>query len=67
MLVSRGSVASRALNQATGLIYGVLQRQAAMLPFLDNLWLLSLLFISMAPLLFLMKRAEPHRAPGLEK
>ncbi len=63
MLVQFGSDPVRAMNQATGMIYGVLQRQAAMLAFLDCFWLLGVLFLSMTPLIFLMKRAEPHQ-PG---
>jgi DHA2 family multidrug resistance protein len=62
-LMQQGSNASQALTQAQGLIYGNLLRQANMLAFIDAYWLLGLTFIAMIPLMFLVKKAPPHKAP----
>jgi DHA2 family multidrug resistance protein len=59
-LMSQGSVSSQA--QAQGLLYGMLQRHSAMLAFVDSFWLLAVMFIALAPLIFLMKKTKPHRA-----
>ncbi|HVN78335.1 MAG TPA: DHA2 family efflux MFS transporter permease subunit [Terriglobia bacterium] len=59
-LMSQGAVSSQA--QAQGLLYGLLQRQSAMLAFLDSFWLLAVMFIALVPLIFLMKKTKPHRA-----
>lgn len=63
-LILRGSDPVRAANQAQGLLYGVLQRHASMLAFLDSFWLMGVMFVAMVPLMFLMKRAEPGKAPA---
>jgi len=64
-LAQQGSNASQAYNQAQGLIYGNLLRQANMLAFVDAFWLLGYTFIAMIPLMFLLKKARPHAAtPG---
>ena len=51
----------RAAAQAHGLLYGMLQRQAGMLTFVDNFWLLGVLILAMVPLTFLMKKAKPQK------
>ncbi|MDD5543080.1 MAG: DHA2 family efflux MFS transporter permease subunit [Acidobacteriia bacterium] len=43
-----------------GMIHGELSRQAAMLAFIDNFWMLGLIFLIMLPLLLLMKK-PPHQ------
>lgn len=63
-LILRGSDPVRAANQAQGLLYGLLQRHASMLAFLDCFWLMGVIFVAMVPLMFLMKRAEPGKAPA---
>jgi hypothetical protein len=40
------------------MIYGVLERQAAMLAFLDNFKLLGVVFFAIIPIFFLMKRPK---------
>jgi DHA2 family multidrug resistance protein len=62
-LMQQGSNPAQALNQAQGLIYGNLVRQATMQGFIDTFWLLGLTFLAMIPLMFLMKTAKPHKAP----
>jgi DHA2 family multidrug resistance protein len=48
---------------ATGLMYGMLQKQAAMLSFLDNYWFLGVCILCVIPLPFLMHKADPANAP----
>ena len=62
-LMQQGSSPTQALNQAQGLVYGNLVRQATMQAFIDTFWLLGLTFLAMIPLMFLMKTAKPHKAP----
>jgi len=52
----------QALNQAHGLIYGNLLRQATMLAYTDTFWLLGLTFLAMIPFMFLMKKIQLRSA-----
>jgi len=63
-LILRGSDPIRAANQAQGLLYGLLQRHATMLAFVDSFWLMGVTFLALVPLMFLMKKAEPGKAPA---
>jgi DHA2 family multidrug resistance protein len=65
LLMQHGANATQALSQAQGLLYGELQRQAMMLAFLDAFWLLGLTFMALIPLMFLMKKAPPHKGPSV--
>jgi DHA2 family multidrug resistance protein len=60
-LMAQGSDPVQALNQAHGLVYGNLIRQANMLAYTDSFWLLGLTFLAMIPFMFLMKKTQPHR------
>ncbi len=62
-LQSAGSNAAQAMSQAHGLIYGNLVRQSNMLAFVDNFWLMAVVCLALIPVMFLMKRAKPHRGP----
>jgi len=55
-LVSAGSSVSEATAQAHGMIYNVLQRNAAMLAFLENYKMLGIVFFAVIPVLLLMKK-----------
>jgi len=57
-LVSAGSTAANASAQAHGMIYGTIQRQAAMLAFLDNFKMLGITFLVVIPILVLMRRPK---------
>jgi len=59
MLIARGSSASQAVHQAQGLIYGMVQREAAMQAFIDAFRLLGVIFLVIAPVMALMKRTAP--------
>jgi MFS transporter, DHA2 family, multidrug resistance protein len=55
-LISRGSSAAAAAAQSHGMIYNTVQRQAAMLAFLDNFKLLGIVFLAVIPVLLLMRK-----------
>ncbi|MBS0278134.1 MAG: DHA2 family efflux MFS transporter permease subunit [Proteobacteria bacterium] len=57
-LQARGMSAADALHQAYGMVYGTVQRQASMLAFADAFWLLGILFLGVAPLMFFMKKSK---------
>jgi DHA2 family multidrug resistance protein len=63
LLYGAGSSSADALAQAHGMIYGLLQRHAAMLAFVDDFWLMGLTFLSLIPLMFLMKKSGTHQPP----
>jgi len=62
-LLAHGSSVAQASSQAHGLLYSLVQRQSAILAFLDNFWLLGVIFLTVIPLMFLMRKAEPHSGP----
>jgi DHA2 family multidrug resistance protein len=53
-----GSSVSGAAARAQGMIYGIIQRQAAMLSFLDDFKLLGVIFFAIIPIFFLLKRPK---------
>jgi MFS transporter, DHA2 family, multidrug resistance protein len=55
-LVARGTDMMTATKQAYAALFGKVQQQAAMMAYLDAFFLLSILFIFMLPLIFLMKK-----------
>jgi DHA2 family multidrug resistance protein len=61
-LIAAGSTAAHANAQAHGMIYGTIQRQAAMLAFIDNFKMLGVVFFAVIPILVLMRK--PKRTAG---
>lgn len=57
-LVSAGSTAAHAASQAHAMIFGNIQRQAAMLAFLDDFKMLGIVFFAVIPVLLLLKRPK---------
>jgi len=57
-LISRGSSPSLASHQAYGLVANTIDRQATMLAYIDNFWLLGVTVMAMIPFVFLMKRVK---------
>jgi DHA2 family multidrug resistance protein len=55
---SAGASAFEAAARATGMINGIVQRQAAMLAFLDNFKLLGVVFLVVLPILLMLKRPK---------
>lgn len=60
-MAARGSDPVLAAAQAHRIIYGVVQRQAAMMAFVDDFWMLGAVFLCLIPLMFLMKKSIPHK------
>jgi DHA2 family multidrug resistance protein len=56
--VSGGSSGPTAGSQAHGMIYGMVQRNAVMLAFLDNFKMLGVVFLCVIPILLLMKKPK---------
>jgi MFS transporter, DHA2 family, multidrug resistance protein len=56
---AHGSSGAYATQQAYALIQGTLQRQATMLAYIDNFWLLGIAIVLMIPTVFLMKKSRP--------
>jgi DHA2 family multidrug resistance protein len=63
ILHAAGSSLPDAQAQALGMAYGLLQRHAGMLAFVDDFWLMGLTFLALIPLMFLMKKSRPQGAP----
>jgi DHA2 family multidrug resistance protein len=59
LLESHGSSAYEAARQAHGIAANLLNRQATMLAYIDNFWILGILVAFMVPLVFLMKKVKP--------
>jgi MFS transporter, DHA2 family, multidrug resistance protein len=53
---SGGSSGPGAASQAYGMIYGLVQRQAVMKAFVDNFYMLGVVFLVVIPVLMLLKR-----------
>jgi hypothetical protein len=56
--LAHGSSAAQAATQARGMLMNLIQRQAAMLAFLDNFKLLGVIFFAIIPIFFLMRRPK---------
>jgi MFS transporter, DHA2 family, multidrug resistance protein len=54
-----GASAAGATQQAYALIQGQVFRQATMLAYIDNFWLLGFAILAMIPTVFLMKKTKP--------
>ena len=61
-LTARGSDPVQAAAQAHRMLYGMLQRQATMMAFVDDFRLLGAIFLCLIPLMFLMKRVRPQKS-----
>jgi len=69
MQIERAAMASgadgvTAANRASAALFGIVQRQAAMVSFVSIFWLLGLLFLVLVPLVLLMKRPAQGTAPA---
>jgi MFS transporter, DHA2 family, multidrug resistance protein len=57
----QGADPVHAQQQATALLYGMVQRESAMLAFVDLFKLLGLMLLLMIPLMFFMKKSKPRK------
>jgi MFS transporter, DHA2 family, multidrug resistance protein len=60
-LQSGGASSTQALQQAHGLLYSELVRQASMVSFINVFWVLAVTCLLMIPMMFLMKKMRPGR------
>jgi DHA2 family multidrug resistance protein len=65
MWLSTGSGPGLAERQATASVFGIVQRQAAMLAFVELFVLLAAVFLLMIPLIFTMRRPPKGAAAGV--
>jgi DHA2 family multidrug resistance protein len=63
MFITQGADPAQAAAQAHGMIYNIVQQQAAMLSFNEVFWLLGVAFLAVIPLMFLMKKTGPAKGP----
>jgi DHA2 family multidrug resistance protein len=63
MFLNRGSDPVTAGNQSLGLLYLAVQRQAALLSFVEAFRIMGFLFLGIVPLILLMRRAKRTAAP----
>jgi DHA2 family multidrug resistance protein len=63
MFMARGSDWATATTQAYGVLFGMIQRQSAMIAFIDIIRLLAFIFIAAIPLVFIMKRPKGAASP----
>jgi MFS transporter, DHA2 family, multidrug resistance protein len=57
-LMAKGADLATATHQAYAILFGMVQRQAAMLSYIDAFFLLSVMFVCCLPLIFLMRRPK---------
>ena len=62
--MARGADFTTATEQARAALFGMVQRQAAMLSFMDAFRLMGLLFICLLPLLLVMRTPRAGRGPA---
>jgi DHA2 family multidrug resistance protein len=57
-LMTHGTSPADAQQQAYGVLQGMVQRQATMLAYIDNFYLLGFVILAMVPMVFLMKKTR---------
>jgi MFS transporter, DHA2 family, multidrug resistance protein len=62
-IMSQGASAPDAAAQAQGVLYGIVQKQSAMLAVADTFWILAVIFLALIPLVFFLKRTAPPTGP----
>jgi DHA2 family multidrug resistance protein len=62
-MLGRYSDPVTAQRQAYGLLYGMMQQQAALFAYVDTFRWLALLCLVCVPLVFLFKKTKAHRGP----
>lgn len=61
--VAHGADFVTATHRALASLYGMLQQQSYLLSFVDNFWLLAVVFMAMAPLVLLMRKPRGGGGP----
>ena len=63
-----GSNSVEAMKKAMGAMYGIVQRQAMLLSFVEAFWIMGVIFLCMLPLVLLLRNARdlhPHQKPPI--
>jgi DHA2 family multidrug resistance protein len=60
--IAHGSSITQAAAQAQALLYGFIERQSAMLAYVDDFQVLAWVSLATVPFMFLMKKMRPHKA-----
>jgi MFS transporter, DHA2 family, multidrug resistance protein len=63
--MARGADAATATQRAYAALYGMVQKQAAILSFLDGFKLVALVFLVLVPFVFIMRKPAHHGGPGM--
>jgi DHA2 family multidrug resistance protein len=63
-IIARGGDPTTALHRGYGVIWGMVQRQAAMVSFVDTFLVMSVVFLLMLPLLLVMKKPRYQTKGG---
>jgi DHA2 family multidrug resistance protein len=58
---AQGSSPTHATQQAQGLVYAIIQREATVKAFLDDFWVLGLIFLGMIPIVLFMRSTRGKR------
>ena len=61
--VARGADLATATDRAYAALFGMVQKQAAMLAFIDGFKFLAVVFLLLLPLVFLMRKPRHHEGP----
>ncbi len=62
-LIAQGNDAFTATQRAYAVLFGIVQRQAAMMSYNDVFFLLTIIFATMLPLIFLMRKPKHFAGP----
>ncbi|HEX5109242.1 MAG TPA: DHA2 family efflux MFS transporter permease subunit [Vicinamibacterales bacterium] len=62
-LVAKGTSAADAALQAQGVVYGTVQKHAAMMAVTDTFWILALVFLAMVPIVMMLKKTPRVAGP----
>jgi DHA2 family multidrug resistance protein len=57
--LAQSSSAVDALHRAQALLYATVQKQAALLSYIDTFWILAVGFMALVPLIFLLRKPKP--------
>lgn len=60
---SHGSNVFEATRQATAALYGMIQQQSALLSFVESFFLMGVIFVCMAPVVFIMRKPRHTAGP----
>jgi DHA2 family multidrug resistance protein len=62
-MMAHGMDSVGAVQRSYGAVWGLVQRQASMQAFVDTFFFMSMVFLLMLPLLFIMRKPKPHAGP----